>query len=60
MSKEKIFRTVFKHAGIYYLQKLCRFGPYLTLSVSYGPNLGFEFAVPGIEELGPKQLVLLN
>ena len=26
---------------------LCRFGPYLTLSVSYGPNQGFELAVPG-------------
>ena len=27
-------------------RQLCRFGPYLTLSVSYGPNQGFDLAVP--------------
>ena len=28
--------------------QLCRFGLYLILSVSYGPNQGFELAVPGL------------
>ena len=32
--------------------KLCRSGPYLTRSVSYGPYQGFEIAVPAFETSG--------